>query len=221
MKKEQEKKVISKEDFELLQRIKLAPCDNDNTPENVETWEPEVDPDDAEPITVKSGSREKKSDDLSGQNVTKLSEDSIKTDDGIDQNKTNKSTLNDRKTIGYWGESLARKFLEEKYSSCDVIWLNDEGNVGKGYDFVIKKNGEDIAYYEIKSKTDASPQLFQVSGTQWNWAKRLYNDKKGKMYFILVISNAGTKQPLISEINDPVELWKSGNIYADPVNIEL
>ena len=94
-------------------------------------------------------------------------------------------------------------------------------NIGKGYDFVIRDNGVDIAYFEVKSKIDESPQLFQVSGTQWNWAKELFNSQKGDMYRILLVANTGTAKPKITVITNPVKLWKSENLYADPVNIEL
>jgi hypothetical protein len=109
----------------------------------------------------------------------------------------------------------------EKYPKNDVIWLNKDGCVGIGYDFVIKDNDKDIAYYEVKSKTDESPKLFQISGTQWNWAKELHNTNKGEMYKILLVSNAGKENSKIREINNPVSLWKSEKLYAEPVNIRL
>jgi len=63
--------------------------------------------------------------------------------------------------------------------------------------------------------------LFKISGTQWEWAKKLYESEKGDMYIILLVSNVDTKEPKIKEIKNPVELWKLGELYADPVNIEL
>ena len=164
----------------------------------------------------------RKSEDLSGQTTTKDKNNRNSGNSDISDDDANSSiTPRDKKAIGDWGEAVANRYLQNKYSSSDVVWLNKNGNVGKGYDFVIRDNGKDIAYFEVKSKTDDSPMLFQVSGTQWNWAKELYNSKEGDMYRILLITKAGTRKPKVKEIKNPVGLWKSEELYADPVNIEL
>lgn len=216
------KKVISIEDYELLQKIKNKQHDSEKDQKQEDSWSPEAEPDDATPILDEADLEERKPEDLSGQTTTEeISQGSTEDNDGSEEDTNNSIKSRDLKAIGDWGEFVANKYLEEKYPSNEVVWLNKSGNIGKGYDFVIRNNGEDIAYYEVKSKTDESPQLFQVSGTQWNWAKQLHSSKKGDMYKILLVSNAGTKQPKIKEINNPVELWKSEKLYADPVNIEL
>ena len=47
-----------------------------------------------------------------------------------------------RKAIGDWGEAVANDYLKLKeYPSSDGIWLNKNG-IGKGCDFLIKKNGD-------------------------------------------------------------------------------
>ncbi len=43
--------------------------------------------------------------------------------------------------------------------------MNTDGNTGRGYDFVIQEDGVDIAYFEVKSKVDESPQEFDVDVT--------------------------------------------------------
>lgn len=216
------KKVISVEDYELLQRIKSEQGDTETEQREEDGWTPKADPGDVSPIEDEATFDARKPEDFSGQTIT---EDKGKrnSDDNGDSDEEKNSTIKsrDKKAIGDWGEAVANNYLQKKYPSNDVVWLNKNGNVGKGYDFVIRDNGEDIAYVEVKSKTDESPQLFQVSGTQWNWAKQLHNSKKGNMYRILLVSNAGKKQPKIREIINPVELWKSEKLYADPVSIEL
>lgn len=199
-------KAVSNEDYELIQEIKNRQDSEENS------WSPETEPDDVTPIVDEADLEERKPKDLSGQTPTG------KTRPGGGDNPINPRDL---MAIGDWGECVAKNHLIKKYPKYDVICLNEKGSIGKGYDFVIKDNGEEIAYYEIKSKIDESPKLFQISGTQWSWAKELYNDGKGDMYKILLISNAGTEQPTIKEINNPVSLWKSEKLHADPVNIEL
>jgi hypothetical protein len=216
------KKVISVEDYELLQRIKSEQGDTGTVQREEDDWTPEADPDDVSPIEEEATFDARELENLSGQTTT---EDKGKrsSDDNRDPDMDKNSTIKprDKKAIGDWGEAVANKYLQKNYPSNDVVWLNKNGNVGKGYDFVIRDNGKDIAYFEVKSKTEESPQLFQVSGTQWSWAKELFNSQKGDMYRILLIVNAGTAKPKIKVIKNPVQLWKSEDLYADPVSIEL
>ena len=222
------KKVISLEDYELLQKIKKEHNNNEEEPDKKDIWIPGTHPDDATiPPIDESDYPECIQEDLSRQGTKGISEiDNADDDNGEEERKSdsNSNKPQDSKAIGDWGESIANRYLVNKYPENEVVWLNESRNVGKGYDFLIKKNGEDgedIAYYEVKSKTDETPQSFEVSGTQWNWAKKLHNSSKGDMYNILLISNAGERQPKIREINNPVELWKSGKLSADPVKIKL
>jgi hypothetical protein len=162
--------------------------------------------------------------DLSGQKPRKVIND--ENDSGTEENEKDKPDKsppksNNSKEIGNWGEQLAKRYLERKYSDSSVVWLNSGGNVGKGYDFIIQRDGSDIAYYEVKSKVDEVPTLFEISGTQWNWARKLHTDGEGDKYIILLVSNAGNDKAKIREFKNPVALWKVGKIQADPVNIQL
>lgn len=214
-------KVVNKEEFDEFEKWKEEQTANSDEKTDELDWKPEFSPEDAIPIQDNADWIKGKTEDLSGQGA----------EEGVGEGPTNSGQENsdnnepvapkNSKQIGDWGEAIAKKYLVKKYPTNDVEWLNRNGGIGKGYDFVIRNNGDDIAYYEVKSKTDESPKLFQVSGTQWNWAKQLHSSKKGEMYKILVISNAGAKRPIIREINNPVGLWKSEKLYADPVNIEL
>ena len=214
-------KVVDKEEYDEFMRRKQEQTKDYDESLNETSWNPEISADDATPIQDDADWIKQKTDDLSGQGTTEGSTKSSKEYNEQNNDYSNSTSPQNSKAIGDWGEEVAEKYLNVKYPENDVVWLNRNGCIGKGYDFVIRSNEEDIAYYEIKSKTDESPKLFQVSGTQWNWAKKLYNAKKGDMYKILVISNAGTKQPKIKEINNPVGLWKLEKLYADPVNIKL
>jgi len=215
-------KAVNKEEFDEFEKWKKEQIKDSNEGKDETDWTPEINPDDATPIEDEADLGKRKPEDLSGQTTTEeINPGNTAGSKDSEEDTNNPVKPRDCKAIGDWGESVANSYLEKKYPSNEVVWLNKSGNIGKGYDFVIRNNGADIAYYEVKSKTDESPQLFQVSGTQWNWAKKLHNSKKGDMYRILIVSNAGKKQPKIREIINPVELWKSEKLYADPVSIEL
>lgn len=212
------KKVISNERYLLLEEYEQRIEDEKQKEEDI--WEPDVHPDDAIPLQDNDW-KNREPEDLSGQGIAEDSPTSGTDENDYEEQNNNLASSRNNKAIGNWGEGVANGYLKDKYPANDVVWLNKNGQVGKGYDFVIKDNDEDIAYYEVKSKTDESPQSFQVSGAQWNWAQDLHNSKKGDMYTILLISNAGKENSKIKEINDPVNLWGLGKIHAEPVNIKL
>ena len=104
----------------------------------------------------------------------------------------------------------------------EIVWLNKHRNQGKGYDFVIKKNEEEIQYIEVKTKTCESEELVEVTGTQWEFARDLYEKNEGDKYFFFIVINAGKKDNAwIKRIQNPIKLWKEGRLYAHPVNFKL
>jgi len=105
--------------------------------------------------------------------------------------------------------------------SIEIIWLNKNHNQGKGCDFIVKKNGTEIEYIEVKTKTGVDSEFIQVTGTQWEFARKLFNENKGDMYCFYIISNAGTLNVKTEILRNPVKLWKEGRIYAHPVNIRF
>lgn len=148
--------------------------------------------------------------------------------------------IGDKKAIGEWGEKYVYMALKEKYQkegniietedgfkvdtdnkNIEVIWLNKHNDRGKGYDFVIRENGEEIEYIEVKSKTAESPQLLEVGGIQWEWARKLFNEGKGNRYSFYVVLNTGKEKAVLHILKNPIKLWKEGKLYAHPVNFEL
>lgn len=216
-------KVLSEEEFERYEAFKKEQDKNNNEQTDDDQWTPDVEPDDVDIITDESDLHQHEGEDLSGQNTEGDSEEDDAENNDSKKNNNDSSPKNptNNKAIGDWGESIANIYLENKYQQEEVVWLNKKGNVGKGYDFVIRENGKEIAYYEVKCKTDNDPQLFLISGKQWQWAQRLHDTNNGDMYKILLVSNAGKKNTTVKEIPNPVELWKEGKLFANPVNIEL
>ena len=128
------------------------------------------------------------------------------------------------KEIGNWGERYVYKHLQEKFakdSAVEINWLNNNGDVGKGYDFSILLDDKEIEYIEVKSKTNEAPKLFEITGTQWEFARKLYNENEGDKYKIYIVSNAGTSKAKIGIIKNPSKLWLEGKLYAHPVYFKL
>jgi len=146
----------------------------------------------------------------------------------------------DAKNIGKWGEEFTYLALEEHYKKIgpvidtsfgfkvkqnneefEIVWLNKPGNTGIGCDFIIKKNGVETEYIEVKTKTQDEEELIEITGTQWEFARKLYDLSEGEKYFIYVVLNAGKKNPEIKFIRNPIKLWKDGKLYAHPIHFKL
>lgn len=146
----------------------------------------------------------------------------------------------DSKKIGGWGEEHVYHALKKKYEKLgaiveldfgfkvnhnneefEVISLNKPGNTGKGYDFVIKKDSFEIEYIEVKTKVQEAEELIEVTGTQWEFARKLYDQSEGEKYSLYVVSNAGKLNAEIRILRNPIKLWKDGKLYAHPINFKI
>ena len=192
-------------------------------------WRPSVSAREAIITKVEQYSQRHKSKDLSNQIPSGNRDENIHsftTEKGESSSSAPNPT--DKIAIGYWGEQYALRCLEKTYPPKEVIWLNKGGIKAVGYDIVRKKNGEEIAYFEVKSTTEnkptpGSPQItLSMTGPQWEWARRLHDEGKGDMYVILVVFNVGLENPpRPMEIKNPFERWLLGELTANPVNIIL
>ena len=128
------------------------------------------------------------------------------------------------KDVGNWGERFVYNHFKKQFkneSHIEIIWLNENSDAGKGYDFSILSDGKEIEYIEVKSKIDSDPHLFEITGTQWEFARKLFNENEGDKYTIYVVSNAGTEDAKIKIIKNPTKLWKEGKLYAHPIHFKL
>ena len=217
-------KFIPKEEVEEYEEFKRQKQEKERKQISKKIWKPNSPPEDVainvdnDPLeTMQTG-------DLSGQTVSEVTTEKSNKDESAKTETVDKSipTSENSQDIGNWGEKYAKQYLEREYPEDDVVWLNQSGNVGKGYDFIVKnREDNEFAYYEVKAKLDENPTLFEMTGTQWEWARKLYEKGEGEKYIILLVSSAGTDTAKIKEYKNPLTLWKKGKIYAHPVNIEL
>lgn len=208
--------------------VEIAHSTNDTPQDDYPAWAPKINANAAVAVEESANPRLRHARDLSGQDSSQSSigiEQKISDVDMHEDNelpKHHQPSTRDMKAIGEYGERVAYTYLSERrHPDKKVVWLNEHGNQGQGYDFVVKDDDRDLFYYEVKSKVDKSPKLFEISGVQWGWAKRLYNEGRGDMYIILLVSNVGETDPGVSLITDPYGRWITGDLYADPVSIEL
>lgn len=222
----------AKEEKELEEKLKklneYEKNDNENLELNNDEWEEKINPKDIniDDIEILTNDTTIETNDLSNQlkDDNPTEETNTKEDDFDKNPKQPKVSKKTKDAIGNWGEKFAYKILQNKYSKDNgfiVKWGNQNNNISKGYDFVILKNNEEVLYIEVKSKVDEKPQLISITGTQWEWARKLYNQKQGEKYQIYVVSNVNTENPKLRIITNPTKEWKDGKLKAHPVNFEL
>ena len=113
------------------------------------------------------------------------------------------------------------KVINQGNEELEIVWLNKHHNTGKGYDFVIKKTGIEIEYIEVKTKVQKAEELIEVTGTQWEFARKLHEQDEGEKYSLYVVINAGKSNVGIKRLRNPIKLWKDGKLYAHPINFKI
>jgi hypothetical protein len=230
----------------MLEKFKKPQESNeeDVVTDDSDTWKPQVLPEEAQVHAEDVDPETIISEDLKGQSSSLSSSDDHNTEEDKQKELTGDSEeIKDktRKAIGNWGEKYVLKALREKFrggnkieetgfgfkvlmkdnEAVEVVWLNKHNNVGKGHDFIVKKNNIEIEYIEVKTKQQDKEELIEITGTQWEFARALFNQGEGNKYFIYVVLNAGTSDTKIKIINNPIKLWKEGKLYAHPVKFKL
>ena len=217
-------KFISKKEYEEYSKWKSDQKKKEEIEEpEEEGWIPEVQPD-----SVKTDVEELEPDiietpDYRGQITTENTTEKTTKKSKADK-QDDKRLVKQAKDIGKWGERKVFRHFKDKFKNNDNIeirWLNQDSDSGKGYDFLIISDGCEIEYIEVKSKIDEEPQLIEMTGTQWSFARKLHNEGEGDKYKIYIVSNAGLENAKINIIKNPNKLWKEGKLYAHPIHLKL
>ncbi len=228
-----DKAIVDKSEFEEFRKFKEQKNKNDEQENENGEWAAEISPDniDIENIETPDNDDIIETEDLSGQangeNPTETDNNDEEAQENDGDDTTGSGSSNDPNSniaIGKWGEKFVYNILKNKYPQTEnyiIKWLNQNGDVGKGYDFLILKDNEEILYIEAKSKIDEKPKLISITGTQWEWARKLHNQNQGDKYRIYVVSGAGTTKAKYRQIKNPIKKWKEGKLKAHPVNFEL
>lgn len=146
-----------------------------------------------------------------------------------------------KKEIGDWGEKYVMVDLKNQYkklgniintesgfylhyenNKIEIYWLNIKSKIGKGCDFIIRENGVESKYIEVKTKLREEDELIEITGTQWEFARKLFDNNDGDKYWIYIVVNAGKKHDAkIKKLQNPVKKWRDGRLYAHPIYFKL
>lgn len=219
-------KFITKKEYEQYCKWKEEQSKQQDIEESEQddSWVSEVEPESVKSVAEELEPQIIETPDYRGQRPSENDTEKPSTKTDSQDKPGEKRSTKQMKDIGNWGERYVFKHLQEKFADkneTEIIWLNEKGYVGKGYDFSIMVAGEEIEYIEVKSKIDDKPQLFEITGTQWEFARKLYNENEGDKYKIYVVSSAGSDDAKIGIIKNPTRLWKEGKLYAHPVHFKL
>ncbi|MDD4950901.1 DUF3883 domain-containing protein, partial [Sulfuricurvum sp.] len=124
---------------------------------------------------------------------------------------------------GEWSEKYVYRYLqdfceENKDKGYHVRWMNDVKDVGWGYDFVLMKGENELRYIEVKGRSSNTSEI-EISKTQWEFAKFLYDKNEGDKYSIFIVQNAGKANAKLIPLKNPVKMWLEGNLSM--LKIEL
>ncbi len=220
-------KFVPKDEYEEFSKWKKERSEKEAKEETEEdSWISEVEPESVESSVEEIEPEIIDTPDLRGQRPSEINTGNNNSWSEIDEQDEAEKEISKKqlKDIGNWGERFVYNHLKKQLDiedNIEIIWLNENGDVGKGYDFSILSDGKEIEYIEVKSKTDSNPHLFEITGTQWEFARKLYKENEGDKYKIYVVSNAGTEKAKIIIIENPAKLWKEGKLYAHPVRFRL
>lgn len=89
--------------------------------------------------------------------------------------------------------------------------MNEEKNVGLGYDFVLMRGEKELRYIEVKGRASNTTEI-EISKTQWEFAKFLFDKGEGDKYSIFIVHNAGKSNAKLIPINNPVKIWLEGSL---------
>ncbi|MEK0337103.1 MAG: DUF3883 domain-containing protein, partial [Nitrosopumilus sp.] len=239
-------KFIPKEEVELYEQWKSEQLKNElkESQEDEDVWIPDVEPDETD-ISVEDVETEPivsldlRNQEIKGDNGEGNGENGD--DNGENRGETGELSIKSKKKIGRWGEEYVFQHLMDEYSNESIIketvlgfisvsnnlgqievkWLNKNRDVGKGYDFVVNRNSVEIKYIEVKTTISKEKELHPISGTQWEFARTLFDDGEGDKYQIYVVVNAGSNNAKIKRIINPIQLWKDGRLYAHPIHFKV
>lgn len=211
------------EAFEAFQKLNQQAIEEDEpilwnpASPNIGTWVSEADPD-METQIEHPEFKPKKPRDLSNQTPQNFFDD-------YEEEKLYIPVVpkSIRKSIGEWSEKYVYRYLQDfceqnADKGYHVRWMNEEKNIGWGYDFVLMKGEKELRYIEVKGRASNTSEI-EISKTQWEFAKFLFDKEEGDKYSIFIVQNAGKSYAKLIPINNPVKMWLEDKLTIK--NIEL
>lgn len=234
---EEEKSILEVTKGRSPEEIKkaLTLLDEQNSQEDKEVWKPETEPSKVT-VNIEALSPEM----LPVLVLENQTAKATTTDTSKPEKSQTKKSVHTLRDIGRWGEEYVFNVLKAQLGTdatlletdfgfhlsnlqleVDVYWLNIRSDSGKGYDFILRQADEEVEYIEVKATVEDNEELIIISGTQWEFARKLFHSGEGDKYVIYRIFNAGKSNARIITIKNPVKLWREGKLFAHPVNLML
>lgn len=221
-------KVVTIEEYEVLNNIKRLqqqaiideePIIWDPAALSIAAWVSEIDPD-MDIQIEKPELKQQKHKDLRYQTPQSFFEE-----EGDERQYIQIIPKAVRKSIGEWSEKYVYRYLqdfceENKDKGYHIRWMNEEKNVGWGYDFVLMKGDIELRYIEVKGRATNTSEI-EISKTQWGFAKFLFDKGEGDKYSIFIVQNAGKSSAKLIPINNPVKMWLDGNLSMLKIELSL
>ncbi|MCY1453677.1 hypothetical protein D3C87_1671520 [compost metagenome] len=120
-----------------------------------------------------------------------------------------------REDVGRWCEEFVNDFLKKSNNDItDVVWMNENLESGKPFDFRVLKNGKEH-FIDVKGTPSAVKDLVYLSPNEW---KFMFEKKED--YSIYRVYNAG-KDAKIEIIENPAGLLQRGIIFPNPITLQV
>lgn len=212
-----------KEDFEQFKKSRQKSLDirefNFDTSiiNNIEIEEVEIEPN-IEPNFLKVELKPRKPRNFKYQSPKSMFDDE---DNFLDYIKPPSKEI--LKSIGDWSEKYVYNYLvnfckQNSDRNYHIKCMNENGNIGIGYDFVIMQGEVELKYVEVKGHTNSS-NLIELTKSQWEFAKALYDNNEGYKYSIFLVQNAKKMSATIKSFNNPVKMFLEDELIPNKVEL--
>ena len=166
-----------------------------------ETFQPEISPNDFDVTTIMAENKI-------------INTGSLVAEPTIDYPEISKTEV--REDIGRWCEEFVDKYLRENGSqNSKILWMNNDGESGKPYDFEVLENGN-TKYIDVKGTPSSEKDVAYMSPTEW-----AFMFEKGENYSLYRVYNAGKKSARITVTNNPSSAIEQGGLMPNPIIIRL
>jgi len=152
-------KFVPKDEYEEFLKWKKEQSEKEAKEETEEdSWISEVAPESVEPIVEELAPEVIETPDFGGQRPIEYDDgNDVDESDTDEQDEVEKEkSIKQLKDIGNWGERFVYNYLKKQFENegdIEIIWLNENRDAGKGYDFSIVSDGKEIEYIELKFRT--------------------------------------------------------------------
>jgi hypothetical protein len=95
--------------------------------------------------------------------------------------------------------------------ASNIRWVAAEGST-PGWDLQYENQEGDLIAIEVKGTTAPQFGSIDITAGEWNAARAL-----GDRYWLYLVANCGTTQPVLQRLRNPVQLLESGSAQLVPV----